>query len=209
MRPFHDPTPRFPTRCSLDPLGLWSLGGDVHGEAKLLEGLSDLFIRVPFIQTQVLLVFLGDYRPLDRNAGQRLFDHLHVGAVGPVYGQPDRNAVALDQQAALGAFLGSVGGVFARLFSPRGVPWSCTRPCSATASRCPSGPHIPATPSSTAPRRPPQRPTPESGRAPWTPGRTWWRPALSTGNRCAARTRWHPCRPGRGCVAVHRRSDGC
>src|SRR5260370_12673552 len=128
MRPFHDPTPRFPSRRPLDPLGFLSFGGDTRGEAKLIDGLLALMIRIPFVQTQVLLVFLGDYRPLDRNAGQRLFDHLHVGAVGPIYSQPDRNAMALYQQAALGTFLGSVGGGFARPFPPPGVPWASTRP---------------------------------------------------------------------------------
>src|SRR6266542_2208679 len=64
--------------------------------------------------------------PPRTDAGQRLAAELHVVAVGAVDRQAHRDAVGLDQEAALGTLFGAVGGVFPGLFPPRGVPWSCT-----------------------------------------------------------------------------------
>ena len=136
-------------------------------------------------------------------------DHLHVGAVGPVHGHAHREATALDQQTALDALLGAVGGVFARLFPPRGVPWSYTRPYSARPSRCLATRRRPT-------GRPPRvlgrhrpRPIPGSGRGRWSRGRSGWRPGPSTGSRCVGRRGWPPYRPDRRCGAGRRRSGGC
>src|SRR5437773_993831 len=149
-------------------------------------------IRVAFVQTQVVLVPGAGLRAVDRDAQQRLLGQLHIGTVGPVHGQADRDTVAFDQQAALGALLGAVGGVFARLFPPRGAPWSGTRPATATANRCPSHSRTPATRPSTSPRRRRPGPTLESGHEPWTQDRSWSHRGPSRGNPCAAHRRWHP-----------------
>jgi hypothetical protein len=154
------------------------------------------------------VLVVGDgFRAIDRDAQQGLLDQFHVGAVGPVHGQADRDALALDQQAALDALLGAVGGVFAGLFPPRGAPWSCTRPSTARTNRSPSNSHTPATrPSRTARRRRPE-PILESGHGPWTPGRRWSRPGPSTGNPYATQKRWRPCRHGSACAACRHRKD--
>src|SRR5262252_4442571 len=142
MGSLHHPAPRLLTRLPLDGLRLLALRGDVRREGELPGGLADFVIGVALVQAQVL--FAGRLRvgAWDGNTLQRLPDQLHVGAVGAVYGQADRDAVGLDHQAALDALFGAVGGVLARLFPPRGVPWSCTRPCSARTSRSPSGSRI-------------------------------------------------------------------
>ncbi len=209
MRTLHDPTPRFPTSPPLDLLGLLAAGLDVRREAEVRQDLSDLVLVIPLIQAQALRLLGAGLGALDGDALQGCRGQLHVVAVGPVHGQPDRDAVALDQQAALDALLGTVGGIFPGLFLPRGVPWSCTRPGSATSSRCPSARRIRSALSSTSPGRHLRRPTPGSGQGRWSRGRTWSRPALSTGSRFAGQRRWHPDKLGRGCAAGHRRSDAC
>src|SRR5262245_29246503 len=209
VRPLHYPTPRLATRLALYLLSLSRLRRKVGRETKLLHDLLRLGVVVTVIQTHVLRLLFARFGPLHRDALDRRADQLHVGPVGPFYRQAHRHAAALDQQAALDPLLGAVGGVFARLFPPPRAPWSCTRPCSATPSRCPQSSRIRATPSSRTPRRRRQRPTVGSGRGLWSRGRTWWRRGPSTDSRCGGRRRWHPCRRDRGCVAVHRRSDGC
>src|SRR5258707_941391 len=209
VRPLHGPTPSFLMRLALHFLRVLPLGRDMSREAKFLYRLPHLIIRIPFVQTQVLLVLGVGLRSFDRNTRQRLLGQLHIGTVGPVHGQAHRDAVAFHQQAALDAFLGAVGGVFARLFPPRGALWSCTRPSTTRTSRCPSNSHIPAARPSTSQRRARPEPTPESGHAPWTRGKKEWRSRPSTGSRCGARRKWRPCRPDSACAACRRRTGGC
>jgi hypothetical protein len=135
--------------------------------------------------------------------------HFHVGAVGPFHGHADGDALSFDQQAALDALLGAVGGVFARLFPPRAAPWSCSRPCSARTSRSPSTRRRPPGLPPTSPGKHPRAPSAGSGRGRWTRGRSGWRPGPSTGSRCGARRGWPPCRCGRGWGACRRRRGGC
>src|SRR5439155_16521292 len=183
---------RLPARRPLDLLRLFPLRRDMGGKGKFPGRVANLVIGIALVQAQVLFLVGGRCRPLDRDALQGLFDQFHVGAVGAVDGQTDRDAVALDQQTALDPLLGAVGGVFPCLFPPQGVPWSCTRPCSATPSRCPRSSRIRSTRSSRAPGTRRLGPTAGSGRGRWSPGRTWWRQGPSTGSRCGGRRGWPP-----------------
>src|SRR5260370_26049993 len=209
MSAFHLPSPRFPMCLTLHLVRLFSFWRNMCREGKFLGEFLDLIVGIAFIETQILLFVRAGRGSFDWNALQGFFDHFHVGTVGPVHGHTQRDAVALDQQAAFGALLGAIGGVFACLFPPRGVPWSCIHPCSAIPSQYPSNSRTPAVRSSTAPgirRRPP---TPGSDRGRWTLGRTSSRLRPSTGTRCARRRKSRPCTPDRACVADHRQSDAC
>src|SRR6266550_5081660 len=209
MRPLHYVAPGPAPRLAFHLLGLFSLGRDVGGKAELCDDLPHFVIGIALVQTQVLGCRAAGVRALDRYTQQRFFGKLHVRAVGPVHGQAQGDAVALDQQAALDALLGAVGGVFPGLFPPRGVPWSCTRPCSARTSRCPSNNRTPAALPSTSPRRRRPGPTPGSDHGRWSPGKRSWHPGPSTGSPCGAQRRWRPCRPGRGYAASRPQRDGC
>src|SRR5262249_37343725 len=59
------------------------------------------------------LAFFGNQRSRGRYAVQRLFAHVHVRAVAPAAGRPDRHAGALDQGVGFGALFGGVVGFFA------------------------------------------------------------------------------------------------
>src|SRR5262245_48761642 len=173
VRPLHHPTSCLLPRPTLDCLRLPRLPGNVRCKAELLHDPFRLGVVVAVIQTHTLRFFFGRLGTLHRNAGDGFADHLHVGAVGSVHRQAHRYATALDQLAALDPFFGPIRGVFAGLFPPPGVPWSCTRPCSERTSRCPSSSHSRASPASRTRRRRPLRPTPGSGRGRWNRGRTW------------------------------------
>ncbi len=209
MRPLHHPPPRLGPCLPLQFLRLFPTRLDVGREAELCHDLTHLVVVIALVQAHPLRLLSRRLGTLDGNALQGFADHLHVVAVGALHGQAHRDAVGLDQQAALGAFLGAVGGVFARLFPPRGAPWSCTRPCSARTSRGPSGRHRPSGQPPTYPGRRRPRPTPGSGHGLSIPGRTWWRREPSIGSRCGGRRGWRSCRRGLGRAAGHRRSGAC
>src|ERR671924_1348737 len=209
VRPLHHPPPRLVAGPALHPLRLLLLGRDVRREAELLRDLLHLIVGVAPVQAEALRRLRGRVGPLDGDTFQRLPDHLHVGEIGAVDGQADRDAVRLDQQAALGPELGAVGRVFAGLFPPPAGPWSCTRPCSARTSRSPSSRRRPSARPPTWPGRRPPLPSAGSGRGRWSRGRSGWRPAPSTGSRCAGGRGWPPCRRGRGWAACRRRRGGC
>jgi hypothetical protein len=78
--------------------------------------------------------------------------------------------------------LGSVGGIFPGLFPPRGVPWSCTHPYSATTNQCLAIPDRPVGPTPITHERRPPRPIVESDHEPWNLGKTVWHRGPSTGN---------------------------
>src|SRR5579871_1364880 len=209
VRPLHDPTPRLIPCLPLERLSLLPPCLDVGREAELRDEGADLVVVIAFIHTHPL-------RRVGAGPGafgvvgdtlQRGFDQLHVVAVGAVHRYPDRDAVGLDQQAALDAPFGPVGRVFPGLFPPRGVPWSCTRPYSATTSRCLSSRRRPSDPSPTGPGRRPPSPSVGSGRGRWNRGRSGWRRGPSTDSRCGARRGWPPCRRGRGWAVCRRRRD--
>src|SRR3984957_12366573 len=107
--------------------------------------------NIPLVQAQALRILRRGFGPLDGNTVEGCFGHLAIGAVGAVHGQPQRDPLGIDQQAAFDTLLGAIGRVFARLFPPRGVLWSCTRPCSARTSRYLYTRRRPSGPSPTSP----------------------------------------------------------
>src|SRR5713101_1194917 len=181
----------------------------MSSKAKLLNYLAHLIIVVPFVQTETLRFLLGWLRTFHGNTGQRILSQFHVVAVGAAYVQTNGYAVGIDQQAAFGAALGPVGGIFARLFPPRGVPWSCTRPCSARTNRCLSSNRIPTSLPSRSQKRRRLRPILENGRAPWNQDKTWWHPALSIDSPFVEQRKSHPCRRDRAHVVAHHQSGAC
>src|SRR6185437_10099433 len=209
VRPLYYPTSRLTAGLPFHLLLCSFVQRQVHREVELLGDRLHLVIIVAQVKAQTLRFVDCWLGTLDGDAVQRFLDHLHVGPVGAVHRQSDGDALGLGQQAAFAAFLGSVGGVFPRLFPPRGVPWSCTRPYSARTNRClsshrrPKG-HVPRV---FGRRRP--EPILESGRGRWKRGRTWWLPEPSIGSQCVARRGWPACRHGRACVADRHQSGGC
>ena len=96
------------------------------------------------------------------------------------------------EDAAFGAELAGVRGILAHLFPPRGERWSSPRPAPATPSQSPARHCSLPGPFPIRPRR--HLPPPPLGNG---DGRNYWnssasRSAHATGNRCAARERWHP-----------------
>jgi hypothetical protein len=205
----HYPAPCLASCLAFQLFRLFSFWWNVCRESKLLGEFLNFLAGISFIETQVLLFVRAGRGAFDWNAFQGFFGHFHVGTVRPIHGDAQWNAVALDQQAALGALLGPIGGVFPCLFSPRGVPWSCTRPYSAIPSLCPSSSHTPRVRSSRVPGIHHRRPTPGTDHGPWNQGRTSSHPVLSTGNPCAGRRKSRSCTRDRACVADHPQSDAC
>jgi hypothetical protein len=205
--PLHYPTPSPITGLPLHFLRFLLFGRDVGGETEFLGDLLYFVISVAQIQAQPLRLLGRWLGPLDRDAFQGFFDHLHVGSVGAVHGQSDRDTLALDQQAAFGALLGAVGGIFPGFFPPRGVPWSYTRPSPAKTNRSPSSRRRPSDRPPTWLGRRLLSPSVGSGRGRSSRGRSMWRSGLSTGSRCVRRTGWLPCRRDRGWAVCRRRRD--
>src|SRR5271166_5999215 len=196
--PLYYPPPRFSSSGPFQLLRLFAARTDVCREAELLDDLPHCVIVVALIQAHALRLVGRRLWPFDRNALQGLLNQLHVVAIGAVHGQADRNSLSLHQQAALGTLLGAIGRVFAGLFPPRGVPWSCTRPCSPRTSRDLSSRRRPASRTPTFPGRRRLRPTPGSGRGLWSRDKNAWRSTPSTGSRCGEGKGWLPAQPGRG-----------
>src|SRR6516162_8743580 len=209
VRPLHHPTSCLVACLAFHFLRFPLLGWDVGREAELLGDLHDLVISVAEIQAQPLWLLVRWLGTLDGDALDRLAHHLHVGSVGALDGQTHGDAFALGQQAALGALLGAVGGVFAGLFPPPAVPWSCTRPYSARTSQSPSSRRRPSGRSPTWRGRPLLSPSVGNGRGRSSRGKSGWHSEPSTDSRCVGRTGWPPCRRDRGWEACRRRRDAC
>jgi hypothetical protein len=207
MRPFHHPAPRLVPRLPLPCLRLFATRAHMGREGELRHQLPDVVVVIALVQTQTLLLAGFGQVAMDRDAAQRRLDQLLVVAVGPVDGQADREAVGLDQQAALGPEFAPVGGVFARLFPPRAEPWSWPRPAPTSASPVPATGHTPPALAPRVSRRRPPRPIPESGGAPSSWNRCRWPSGRPTGSRCGARRRWHPWPADRARAGCDSRGD--
>src|SRR5262249_49921221 len=149
----HYPTTRLGARAASLRLHLLATRADITRETKLLDKRTHFIIVIALVHTHTLWLLRCWLRPFDRNAGQCLFDHLHVVAVGAVHRDADGNTRSFDQDAPLDSAFGAIGGVFPRLFPPRGEPWSCSRPYSATANQCLSDSHTPKGRPSTSRRK--------------------------------------------------------
>src|SRR5437588_6902034 len=103
VRPLDYPAAGLVARAALDRLRLVRALGNVRRKAEFRHDLLRFCVVVPVIQAQALRRLGGWLGALYRNTLEGLADQLHIGAFGPVHRQPDRHALALDQQAALDA----------------------------------------------------------------------------------------------------------
>src|SRR5215472_4195119 len=59
MRPFHDPTPRFEARFSLDGFGLRSSWANMGGKTEFAQDVTHLVIVIALVQAHALRLLLG------------------------------------------------------------------------------------------------------------------------------------------------------
>jgi hypothetical protein len=115
----------------------------------------------------------------------------HIGPVGPLDHDRDRDALALGQQIAFGAALAPVGGIGPR-GAPRVGPWSSPRRPPARSTPILSGRRRPRARPPRAGRRPRPAPTRRSGGARSSAARTVRAVPPASGRRSAARRRSRP-----------------
>src|SRR4051794_25131151 len=163
----HHPTSGFCARVPFGLLPFFAFGWNVRGEVELFGQLLHFVTDIRLVQAQPLGLRRRRFGSFDGNAFESLLDQFSIGPVGAVHGQSHRNALGLDQHTPFDALLGAIGGVFARLFPPRGVPWSCTRPGSARTSRSLSSRRTPSSPLPTSTERLLAPPKVESGHGRW------------------------------------------
>src|SRR5215813_8321491 len=192
MRPFHHPAPGFETGLLLEGLGFFPARPDVDSEAKLLQEISDLIIILAFIQAQSLRCLGGRGRPLGGDTFNRLARHFEVIAIRAVDGEPNRHALTVGEEAALGARCPASGGVLAHLLPPQGGLGLWPRPSPATPSQCPARRHRPPAPVPTRLQRHPPPSILGSADEPPCVSRCPWHPRRPIGIPCGARRRWHP-----------------
>ncbi len=203
MRPLHHPAPRpipgdLLPRLRLGPPAL--LDRDVGCVTPAGHQLPHRGVVIPLVPQKVLWLLRRGLGSLDRDAVQGGFDQFHVGPVGPGHLQAQRHASAVRQQRTLRALFGPIGGVLARLFSPRAGPWSWSRPGSAIPSRCRPCRRTRARPFATAGGTAPAFASVGSSGADCCRSRTRaGRP--SSGRRYAGRRKCHPT-PGVGAKAA-------
>jgi len=209
MRSLYDPPPGPETAAPPDQSRLFATTTNVRSEPVLTSQTANLIVIISFIKTQVLPSSRARTRLFHRNALKRFASQLEVVHIRARDGQPHRQARRLDQDAALGAGLGSIRRVGAG-FSPhpRG-PWSSHRPCSATTSPDPVIPGTPPGHFATVSQTPPLPAIPGNAGAPSNSNRCLWRSGHSTGTRSGPRREWHSSRPGRSVEAAPRRGGAC
>lgn len=144
---------------------------------------------IPLIQAQVLLAASSCAGAIHRDGRQRLGHQFLIVDIRAGNRDAQWYASTIGESGTLDSQFAAIGRVFPCLFPPRGMPWSSSRPNSASSSRSLCVGRTPlGTPSIVAGTRPAE-PTVESNDAPcWrnrTPGAK-----LSTGNLCVARKRF-------------------
>src|SRR5262245_7077255 len=138
MRAFDHPAPGFEPRLLLECLGFVPTSTDVCREAKLLQEVPHLVVVVALIQTQPLRPLRGRVGPLYGDACNGGVHQLEIIPIRTVHGQPDGDAAAVGEQAALRTDLAAVGRILADLFPPQAGLWSSRHPWLATPNRCPA-----------------------------------------------------------------------
>src|ERR1043165_3553691 len=196
MRAFHDPPPGFETRLLLERLGFFSTCTDGGGKAKLLQWGPDFVIVVAFTHERPPGRGGDRTGPLHGYALEGGAGHFEIMAIRAVHRQPDGHAMAVGENAALGAALAAVRGVLADLFPPQGEFCLSRRPSPAIPKPCLAGHHSLLSLVPIRLRRHLLRPTLGigGGRNCWN--RCLWPSGHSTGSLYAARRRWHPWRGG-------------
>src|SRR6266545_1591297 len=205
---FNNPAAGALTSLTRDLLGFFATCANVGRKAKLRQDRPHLVVVIAFVQTHALRLLCAGFGTRNHDAFDRGTQQFHVVPVGAVNRQPNRDAVALGQQAALDAALGAVGRIGAGLFPPRAALWSLPRPYSASSSQSLSAHRSVRRRLARASQTHQLRPIPESG-----PGRWTWRTTRSgsgppTGNPFGTHKRSHRRRRDRAHAVAHRRSGG-
>ena len=118
-----DPAASAETGLALDRPGLFAAAADVGGERELRGELTDLVVVVGGVEAQPLRPSRGRLGPFDRDRLDRLAGELVVVQVRARRRDPDRDALALGEEAAFRPFLAlSVG------FGPVSAPPSGALP---------------------------------------------------------------------------------
>jgi len=132
VRALDDPSARAVAGDGTEIAGLVAAALDVERVAVLLDELPGVGVVVPLVAAEVL-------RRAPRRLGARRDDRIErapdealVMRVGAIDDDAEGNAGAIRKEGALRARFRPIRGVGARLFPPRGAPWSSRRRCSAS-----------------------------------------------------------------------------
>lgn len=149
MSPFDDPSScAIPGDVLFVPLLLparLDVGGVPHG----VNELADVEVVVSPVQAEMRGLFWGGRGSFDDDGVDGVAQHLLVVSVCAVYGQGERDSLAIGEEASLGAGFGSVGGVGSGFFPRLKALSSCTRRRPARSSQWSVSDRICATPSAT------------------------------------------------------------
>jgi len=107
---FDDPAAGSEAGLVFECLGFLAAAADVGGEAELVQELADLVVVVAAVEAQPLRLLRCRLGPLDRDRLERGAGQLEVVAVRARGTDPDRDALALGEEAPFRPFLAlSVG----------------------------------------------------------------------------------------------------
>jgi hypothetical protein len=105
-----DPAAGAEAGLALERLRFLAAGADVRGEAELVDERAHLVVVVALVQAEPLRPLRSGLRPLDRDRLDRLSDQLEVVQVCARWRDPERDALALAEEAPFRPFLAlSVG----------------------------------------------------------------------------------------------------
>lgn len=159
---------------------------------------SGFGVVVALVETEPLGLRAGRPRAFHRDAYDGLGHELVVVSVCAVNREPDGNARAIGEEAALGSVLAAIRRIRPGLFPPREGPWSSPRPAKASSSRRPSHRRRPGVPGARTRGRRQRRATREICDTPTSRNKSPSRPMRSTGSRSGARRGLLPWHRGRG-----------
>jgi hypothetical protein len=118
---FDDPAAGSEAGFVLDRVRLFAAAADVGGESELLGEVTDLAVVVGGVETQPLRPLPGRFGPFDRNRLDRLVGELVVVQVRARWRDPDRDALALGEEAPFRPFLALSVGFGPVLAPPSGA----------------------------------------------------------------------------------------
>src|SRR5262249_49144007 len=178
----------------------------VGGEPELVEELVNLAAVVALVQADAA-VELGVVEQPDRDRVDRGAQQLLVTDVGAGNLEPDRDASAFTEQAALDPAFGSAGRMGTASFAAEGGIWPSGHGQPATPSRSPFAGRRRAAPAARTRQRRRRPPIRGSACTPTSSYRCRSHRARSTGNPCAARTGSRSSRPGRAHAGYGNQAD--
>ena len=190
MCPFDDPPPRSDARLGLQLLLLLAPTSHMKREARCNSYSTGLVVAVSLVETESLGRCSGRSSARHRDTFDRLGHQFVVVPIRAVNGEPDGNARAIGEEAALGSVLAAIGGVGSRLFPPRVEPSSSPRPSRASSNRSPSHRRRPVAPAARTREKRRCRATRGISCVLTSRNKFPSHPRNSIGSRCGARTGW-------------------